>query len=206
VLKIEGQARQTVLAGENLLLIRRITTRLGSSSLTVEDTVRNEGFRDTPHMLLYHCNFGFPVVSPWSDLLIHSETVRPRDAAAREGLPQHREFEGPDSWFAEQVFFHRPRTGLDGNIQVGIANRRLQFGAYIRYRADELPYLAQWKMMGAGDYVCALEPANQWETPRHKLREEGLLPYLAPGEEVHYRLELGALPDAEAISEFENSG
>jgi hypothetical protein len=75
----------------------------------------------------------------------------------------------------------------------------------MRYRAAELPYLAQWKMMGAGDYVCALEPANQWETPRHKLREEGRLRFLSPGEEVHYHVELGALPDAVAIADFEAS-
>ena len=47
--------------------------------------------------------------------------------------------------------------------------------------------------MDAGGYVCALEPANQWETPRKKLREEGRLSFLQPGEEVHYRLEIGAI-------------
>jgi hypothetical protein len=58
-------------------------------------------------------------------------------------------------------------------------------------------------MLAMHDYVCALEPANQWETPRHKLREEGRLRFLAAGEEVHYRVEIGVLPDAAAISAFE---
>jgi hypothetical protein len=41
--------------------------------------------------------------------------------------------------------------------------------------------------------VCGLEPANQWETPRKKLREEGRLRFLHPGEEVNYRVEIGAI-------------
>ena len=203
VLEIEGQSRQAVLNGENLLLTRKISTRLGATTLTIEDTVRNDGYRSTPHMILYHCNFGFPVVSPDSVLLVDDEFANPRDAAARAGFDSHRQFEPPTPEYAEQVFFHKPRVGAGGFVQAGIANRALGFGAFVRYRAAELPYLAQWKMLAMHDYVCALEPANQWETPRHKLREEGRLRFLAAGEEVHYRVEIGVLPDADAVAAFE---
>lgn len=203
VLAVEGQTRQAMLGGENLLLTRKISTILGATSLLIEDTVSNEGFRHTPHMLLYHCNFGFPIVSPSSELLISDESMTPRDAPARAGLDTHTRFEQPAGDFAEQVFFHKPHVDGEGYSQAAIANHPLGIGAYVRYRAAELPYFAQWKMMAAGDYVCALEPANQWETPRHKLREEGRLRFLAPGEKVHYRLELGVLDGTGAIREFE---
>lgn len=205
VLEIEGQIRQSALFAENLLLTRKITTTLGANFFLVEDQVRNEGFRPTPHMILYHCNFGFPVVSPDSELLASLESSRPRDEAAAAGFESYNRFEAPDSEYAEQVFFHKPRVGEGGSVQAAIANRRLNVGAYVRYRAAELPNLAQWKMMGAGDYVCALEPANQWETSRQVLREEGRLCCLEPGEEVAYRLELGVLPDAQAIAAFEST-
>jgi len=64
VISISGQMRQAVLFGENLLLTRTISTRLGASLFTLKDVVLNERYRSTPHMMLYHCNFGFPVVSP----------------------------------------------------------------------------------------------------------------------------------------------
>ena len=83
ILEIKGSVRQAVLFGENLLLTRTITTTLSANSLTIHDVVRNEGFRATPHMILYHCNLGFPVVSPDSELLIEESDVHPRDAAAR---------------------------------------------------------------------------------------------------------------------------
>ncbi len=200
VLQISGETRQAVLFGENLVLVRKITTRLGDTWFTVDDTVRNDGYRPTPHMLLYHCNFGCPVVSPDSELVLDDESVTPRDEAARAGLARYDHFEPPNPNFAEQVFFHAPRVPGDGLVQAAIVNRALHFGVYLRYRAAELPRLAQWKMLGAREYVCALEPANYWETARHQLRAENRLRLLQPGEEIHYHLEFGALPDETAIA------
>jgi hypothetical protein len=205
VLQIAGEVRETVALGENLLLARTITTRLGADHLLLEDRVRNEGFRPAPHMMLYHCNFGFPVVSPQSELLIRDLEVEARDEAARAGLAGHRRFEPPDPAWAEQVFFHRPYVGGDGLATAAIVNRALGFGAYLRYRAAELPCLGQWKMMGAGDYTCALEPATHAENTRRRLRDEGRLRLLRPGEEVRYFIEVGVLRDGPAIRAYEES-
>ncbi len=202
-LELTGQVRQSVLFGENLLLSRRIRTKMGANSLTIVDRVQNEGFRPSPHMILYHCNFGFPVVSPGSQVLLDETEMHPRDARAKRGRGHERELEAPQAGYAEQVFFHKPRMGPDGLSRAAIVNRALGFGAYVKYRAQELPYLTQWKMMAAGEYVCALEPTNVWETPRSQLRAEDRLPILAPGQMIEYSLELGVLPDAEAIAAFE---
>ncbi len=193
LLEIEGEARQAALGVENLLLRRKISTKLGADFLSIEDNVRNDGFTPTPHMILYHCNFGFPVVSPDSELEIDDESVRPRDARAEFGMDRLTRFEPPEPGFPEQVFFHKPRVDSDGYSRAALVNRKMGFGAYVRYRAAELPYFAHWKLMDAGNYVCALEPANQWETPRKTLRDEGRLRFLEPGEEVHYHLEIGVI-------------
>ena len=46
------------------------------SRLVVEDAVTNEGYETTPHMLLYHCNLGYPVLSEDSELLINDTVPR----------------------------------------------------------------------------------------------------------------------------------
>jgi hypothetical protein len=203
VLELEGETRQARLFGENLRLERRISTRLGATGLVLEDRVTNEGFRPAPLAVLYHCNFGFPVVSPDSVLLVRDRSVRPRDEAARAGLADHLRFGPPQAGFAEQVFFHDPEVGGDGLASAAIANRALGFGAYLRWRAAELPVLAHWKMTGEGEYVCGLEPSTHAMTPtRREQREAGSLRDLAPGESVSFRLEIGALPDADAVAAF----
>lgn len=195
VLEVEGQSRQAVIFGENLLLTRRVRTRLGADSFTVHDTILNDGFRPAPHMILYHCNFGFPVVSPDSELLVDEESYKPRDAAAEQGAGQQNRFEPPGLDYPEQVFFHKPRADADGYATAQLINRQLNFGGYVKWRLADLPYMGQWKLMQAGEYVCAVEPANYWETPRQQLRQEGRLRMLAPGERVEYELEFGALAE-----------
>ncbi len=206
VLALEGETRQARLFGENLRLERRISTRLGADSLSIEDRLTNEGFRSSPVAVLYHCNFGYPVVSPRSELLICDRAVTPRDDAARPGLADHRRFGPPERGYAEQVFFHEPKAAADGLAAAAIVNRALGFGAFVRWRVAELPALAQWKMLGEGEYVCGLEPStNQMRPTRQALRDEGLLRELAPGASLDLRLEIGALPDAAAIDAFERN-
>jgi len=206
VLELEGETRQGRLFGENLRLERRLSSRLGATSLVLEDRVTNEGFRPAPLAVLYHCNFGFPVVSPDSELLVASRSVRPRDPAAAAGLSEHLRFGPPGPGFAEQVFFHEPQIGADGFAAAAIVNRSLGFGAFVRWRAAELPVLAHWKMTGEGEYVCGLEPSTHAMAPtRREQRESGAMRELAPGASVSFRLEIGALPDAEAIAAFEKS-
>ncbi|HEX7434205.1 MAG TPA: aldose 1-epimerase family protein [Anaerolineaceae bacterium] len=192
-LVLEGQVRQSVLFGENLLLIRRITTKLGASSLRIDDRLINEGYQPINPMLLYHCNFGFPVVSRDTELVVDDLDVRPRDPAAAAGLGQQNTFQPPDPDYAEQVFFHQVRPGADGFATASLINRAIDFGAYVRYRTAELPILVQWKMMGAGAYIVGLEPATNPLAPRQALRQAGLLKTLAPGEEMSFAVEIGAL-------------
>ena len=206
VLEIEGETRQARLFGENLRLERRISTRLGATSLVLEDRVTNEGFRPAPLAVLYHCNFGFPVVSPDSELLVPDRSVRPRDEPARAGLAEHLRFGPPQAGFAEQVFFHEPLPDPQGRAAAAVVNRPLGFGGFVRWRAAELPVLAHWKMTGEGEYVCGLEPSTHAMTPtRREQREAASLRDLAPGESVSFRLELGALPDPAAIAAFEKA-
>lgn len=190
VLIVEGEIHQSVLFGENLVLRRRIETALGSQTLTVKDSVRNEGSREIPHALLYHCNLGFPLVSPTSGLIFDDKNVEPRDKAARMGLENFASFETPQPGYAEQVFFHVPKISPDGFSTVSLFNPDLNFGIRLDWLAESMPILTQWKMMGQGEYVCGLEPATHAMGPRKDLAKKGLPRPLAPGEQVDYELRL----------------
>ena len=62
VLYAEAEVAQVAVFGEQLLLSRRIEADLGGTSVRLTDTVTNTGPTACPHMMLYHCNIGFPVV------------------------------------------------------------------------------------------------------------------------------------------------
>ena len=63
VLEVSGEMREAELFGENLVMRRKITSVYGQPSITVEDEVTNESFRDEPLMWMYHCNFGWPLLA-----------------------------------------------------------------------------------------------------------------------------------------------
>lgn len=203
---VTGQLREAVVFGAYLVLRRRISARLGESRLLIEDSVTNEGYQPTPQMILYHVNFGFPVVSGESELLASSAQVTPRDEVAAPGLEQHRRFQEPSSGYQEQVFYHDLRADGEGYLQAAVVNRGFYngrgLGGYVRFQREQLPRLVQWKMMGQTYYVCGLEPATNWVEGRAKERAEGRLKLLQPGETHHYRLEIGVLTSQAEIDAF----
>jgi hypothetical protein len=200
-----GRLREAVVFGENMVLERRISSRLGETRLTIEDSVTNEGHQRTPQMLLYHANFGFPVVCKDTRLLV-SSSLEPRDAVAAPGLAEHDRFQPPTPGYQEQVFYHTPVTGPDGYAQAALVNRQFNdgqgIGAYIRFRTAELPRLVEWKMMGQGEYVVGLEPGTNWAGGRAAERAAGRLSYLEPGETRRFSVEIGVLASQAEIDAF----
>jgi galactose mutarotase-like enzyme len=190
VLIVEGEVHQVVLFGENLLLKRRIETKLGSRTLTVKDTVINEGSQPTPHGLLYHCNFGFPIVSANSRLYIDDIKVEPRTPEAEAGLDHRTDFEDPVPGYPEQVFFHTPAMDESGFSTASLFNPKVKFGIQMKWLAKTMPILTQWKMMGEREYVCGLEPGTYAMAPVAELARRDLPRELAPGKSINYELQL----------------
>lgn len=201
---ITGAVTEGVIFGNTLRLTRHLSARLGSNSLHLEDTVENIGGQPAPHMMLYHCNFGFPLLSPRSELFTNSRRVAPRDEDAANELTAYNCFQPPTPGYAEQVFYHDMAADNDGNVQVALVNRELDggLGIYLKYHQKHLPRFIQWKMMGYGSYVLGLEPANCLVEGRDKERARGTLQVLQPGEKVNYQLEIGVLDGCEKIDHY----
>ena len=97
--------RQARLFGENLLLRRRITTALGSSAIQIEDELTNEGW-NRAHMLMYHFNLGFPLVSPTTELAFPKRRVIPCTPLAEQHVAAHTKLQARAAGFAEARVHH----------------------------------------------------------------------------------------------------
>lgn len=207
VMFLEGEMRETAVFGENVVLKRRVESRLGENRISIFDTVTNEGFQRTPLMLLYHINTGFPLLDEGSCLIAPSRKVMPRDEQARRGLDNHDTFGAPVPDYQEQVFSHEMAADPDGFVTAAMVNRAWNggegLGLYVRYRQQELPWFNEWKMIGEGLYTVGVEPATTHTLGRAAARADGSLQFLLPGEERHYHVELGILNSAAEIAQLE---
>jgi len=197
LLSATGTLRQTRVFGENITLARTISTKCGESRIFIRDIVQNEGFQKTPLMILYHCNFGFPLMDKGTELISPSIEVLRREDKKGALQKSYSIFPEPIKNFSEEVYYHKMKADKDGFVTVKLVNkksgRKEGFGIYLKYRQRELPKFVQWKMCGEGIYVMGLEPANCWVEGRSVEKQRGTLEYLKSGEKREYLLEIGVL-------------
>jgi hypothetical protein len=138
-------------------------------------------------------NFGYPLLDENAELDITASESVPRDAPAAAGVKQMKSFSKPQSGYAEQVFIHRMRAQEENYGMAVLRNRKLGIEVSLKFDITTLPYLIQWKMMGKGEYVLGLEPANVPVKDRKQLREEKLLPVLNQGESTVNSIEISVI-------------
>lgn len=203
VMRIRGKVRQSRVFGENITLTREIETRLLSDSLIIRDTVENCGFSVQPLMLLYHFNFGYPIVDK-DTVLVRSKAkrVKARDEEAKKGIEAFNVFSDPIPDYKEQVFYHDMEPDENGLVTACLFNKNLGeagLGAYVRFNKNELPWLCEWKQMGEGEYVVGLEPSTGYPEGRAQARKDGQIIFLQPGEKKDIQIEIGVVDDVDRL-------
>src|SRR5664280_2289208 len=200
-IRLAGTVRQARTFGECLVLHREITTQLGSNALVVRDVVENAGSRPEPMMLLYHCNFGYPLVSADSRIYTSGGSVDPRVATPIEAVAHHDRLGEPQAGYVEQCFYHNLKA-QDGRAFAAIFNERLGVGGYVRYRVENLPEFVQWKMLGEQEYVVGLEPSTHRLDRRAELIQQGQIRPLEAGERRTFEVEIGVVDGRAALEKL----
>jgi hypothetical protein len=203
VLSIKGTVRQSKIFFENLELKREITVPMDKAKITIHDSIENLSPRTTPLMIIYHMNFGFPLLDSSSYLMGAFDKPFPITAEAEKNISEFSKFPGPVKDFSEHVFCHDIPSDNDGYSNIALLNEGFNsgdgLGVLLKYKKDTLPYLNEWKQAGYGEYVLGLEPANCRTYGRKISREKGELEFIEPGEIKDYLVELNILKDLEAI-------
>jgi hypothetical protein len=202
VFRVGGAVRESVPFGNNLVLTRTIEVELGKSVITVRDQVVNMGFRQSPLMMLYHINLGWPLLDDGAKVSMNARSMKPRDSEAEKGADSASSIPSPILGFNEQVFYLDMIADKNGFATAVLENGKLGLGLFVHYRQKELPRFIQWKMAGEGEYVLGFEPANCLVEGRAKERERGTLQFLEPGESREFLVNIGVLDGNSEIDEF----
>jgi hypothetical protein len=123
----------------------------------VDDEAANQGYASSPLALMYHINFGWPLVAPGA--FVNTPSLRLR------GEGDNRLARAPKPGTSERVWIFAVEPDERGRGSAGIANPRVDatraVGASLSWDAAALPTLVQWEIANvAGHYAIGLEPST----------------------------------------------
>jgi len=199
VLQVSAEMREASLFGEYVVLKRKIKMETESNKLTIMDIIENRGFEPIPQCILYHINFGYPLLDSGARLYFNTTNVEPNDKNAEAGLAKHDLIEEPEVGRPEECFIH---TGGNG-VKFGLLhNDKLGIAVAVHYNINDLPLFCQWKSMKAGDYALGFEPSTAGFYGLKRAIEKDLVEYLEPGESQSHEVSVEVLDDNDMISKL----
>ena len=201
IMELTGDIRDSRLFGYNFLLSRTIRTSLYSKSISISDTLVNCQPEAEEYMMLYHINFGYPLLDAGARVVSSDTEVIPRTPFAAEDM-RWNEIDSPEDGLEERCYFHKCTADERGFARVGLLNDELKLGAFVKYNLDSLPLLVEWKSMCSHDYALGLEPSNSYIKGRVEERENGTLRTLGGYEKAEFKLTIGIL-EGEELRGFE---
>lgn len=183
---ITGEMKQNVLFGENLKLKRCIKAFQDQDKIEITDEIRNAGFRDEEYMILYHCNIGYPFLSPECEVRIDSAGSIPRNEYSEKYYAERYKVTEPND-LDEMCYYHN-MNNYNGVSVAGIYQPEFNLGMTITYENHILDHFVQWKNMSRGQYVMGLEPGSNWVEGKKIERTHDTIKILKPLEHVSYKI------------------
>jgi len=190
---IRGTVQERMLFGPKLDLVTELSTEPGSSTFRIRDAVVNRGAQPQEFQMLYHANFGKPLLEKGATLEAPLAEVTPYNANAARDVKTYNTFLGPIAGYVEQVYLLKPLADARGEALVLLRNRAGDRAASLRYSLKQLPYLTLWKNTGAepDGYVIGIEPGTNYPNRRQVERKYGRVPKLAAGGRYEMTIDFG---------------
>ncbi|MDO4275714.1 MAG: aldose 1-epimerase family protein [Eubacteriales bacterium] len=191
-----GQVRLSALFGENLVLRRRIRIQAGVSKIFLKDEIVNEGYVKAGYMLLYHCNFGYPVVSDDSVVVTNHRRIEYLDEQSEKLGRDGKELSAPVPGQPQSAFTRwEPK---EGRVKAAVINTKLRLGAAVECDGRELDRFCEWMSLASNDYAVGLEPGKNGPDGRKKALEDGTVIWLGAQQTHTAELEFKILADDQA--------
>jgi hypothetical protein len=204
-MSITGRMKETQVLGPNLELKRTISATLGQPTIRIHDEVTNQGNTPAPHMLLYHFNFGWPLVDEGADIIWKGDW-KPREGNNNKIFRQGNNFYKCEPPLDEHKGTGEEAAFIDivqddlGFCNCGVHNPAIELAVFLKFQKKQLPWLTNWQHWGRDEYVTGLEPGTNPPMGQAKARENNELIFIQPGETKSYELQIDVMSDNEKIN------
>ncbi len=190
-IRVRGRVDERMFYGPKLELWTELSTEPGSASFRLEDTITNRGAQPQEFQLLYHVNFGPPLLEEGARFVGAIKEVTPFNETAAQGVERYAEYAGPTPGFVEQVYCLTPAANERDETILMLQNAAADRALAMRYSVKQLPCVSLWKSTAAVEegYVTGIEPGTSFPNTRRVERAHGRVPRLEGGASRSFALE-----------------
>jgi len=174
-ISVTGIVDETRFHFHNLRMKSTITTKFGESSIHIHDEIENLSDSPAEIQMLYHFNFGTPLLDAGSKLVLPAKTIVPRNEHAASEIDNWANYSAPQAGFEEQVYFFELIADDNGDTRVLLKNAHGTEGVSLDFNKKQIPWFTQWKNTTsiADGYVTGIEPGTNFPNPRTYEGEQG---------------------------------
>ena len=186
-----------------LQLRSTIRTRAGERGFRIEDEVVNLSGETADLELVYHINFGVPLLDEGSRVVVPATRVVPCTTRAAEGLSTWDTYGPPEAGYTEQVYF----IELAGqqSTETMLRNAAADRGVSLYFDRRQLPCFTLWKSTQRVEdgYVTGLEPGINYPNVKSFEASQGRVTKLAAGKKRQFAVRIEAHLDAQSVAAAE---
>ncbi len=183
-ISVVGRVRETRLFFTKLQLTTKISLIPGRPEFTVTDTVTNLAGVAAGMELLYHINFGTPLLDPGARVVLPIRRMAPRDATAAAEIDRWDVYGSGTPGKPETVYFFDLSAQASGQTLALLHNAQSSSGVAVVFNVRQLPCFTLWKneQPECDGYVTGLEPGVNFPNVRSFEQDRGRVVALDPGQ------------------------
>ncbi|WP_454878115.1 aldose 1-epimerase family protein [Serratia inhibens] len=204
--RIRGLLKENTFKKSNLETWTELRYIPGSQSFSIHDRVTNRADYPRDYEIIYHSNFGKPLLEEGAVFSAPIKEISPFNDYAKAGLKDWATYQGPTKGFDEMVFNILPYADAQGKTLAMLHNRSGDRGVAIGFDTHQLPLLTLWKNTDTErqGYVTGIEPGTNYAYPVKIEREQGRIKQLQPGQSADFELTYTLLKDAEQVKLYQD--
>lgn len=185
-----GEVSEKTFKFSDLKTEMTLTVVPGENSFALHDELTNLADYDNEYQIIYHGNFGTPILEKGAKFSAPAKEVSPFNDYAKAGLKDWQIYQGPTKDFDEMVFNIMPNADENGNTLAVLHNAAGDQGVAVGFNVTELPVLTLWKNTDTlkQGYVTGIEPGTSFAYNTKYQRPLGLVPTIKPGETKAFNL------------------
>jgi len=198
---IQGEVSERTFKKAELVTMTEFQVEPGTHHFSLHDSLTNMADYDDEYQIIYHSNFGQPILEKGAKVTAAASEISPFNTYAKAGLKDWQTYLGPTKGYDEMVFNLKPIGDNEGNSIVVLHNRKADRGVAVAYNVKQLPVLTLWKNTDTiqQGYVTGIEPGTSYAYNTKFQRPLGLVPTIKAGETKHFDVSYTVLRDKKEV-------